>query len=407
MKLANASGSRARKRISGAMDLPLERPSYPALDGLRCYAAFLVVLVHLMGGLLTEYYRLPEAVLSVQSPVPGIATMMFLADGHHGVDLFFLISGFLMARITRPGMSWSRFVARRFLRIYPAFVASLLLCTAVYVNLYDWPFVWRDFALNLVFFNAVPDHGILAYNHVSWSLGYEFAFYLVVPLLAFAPSARLRAGMAAAAAIAAFAFLEGTPMRMAGLFGGFLLGSVPDGGLRLIAARVPILLPLTAYWALVWAKALVPLHFALFLKLLLPVAALLLVCIVFGNNPLNRFFASPPMRRLGQWSYSIYLLHPLILALVLYEAVDLVGLRYLEVPAVAFICIATVAGTIALAAVWYALFEAPYFRSRRPAVPPVAACGDGEVAAMMRDPTSTQSPPCPPTRVVHPSHLPS
>ena len=406
MARAGALWAKRRDLAPRPLESALDRRGYPALDGLRCYAAFLVLLVHLMGGLLTEYYRLPEAVLSVQSPVPGIATMMFLADGHHGVDVFFLISGFLMARITRPGMSWSRFVARRFLRIYPAFLASLLLCTAVYVNLYDWPFVWRDFALNLVFFNAVPGNGILAYNHVSWTLGYEFAFYLVVPLLAAAANSRLRSGIAAAAGIAAFVLLEGTPMRMAGLFGGFLLGSVPDSALRVVAARVPILIPLAAYCALVWAKALVPLQFTLFLRLLLPVASLLLVCIVFGSNPLNRFFASRPMRRLGQWSYSIYLLHPLVLALVLYEAVDLVGLRYHEVPAVAFICIATVTGTVALAAVWYALFEAPYFRSRRASGAPVGACGHGDGAAMMRDPTPTQGPPCPPSRA-HPSQLPS
>lgn len=191
-------------------------------------------------------------------------------------------------------------------------------------------------------------------------------------------------------------------MRIGGLFAGFMLGCASDGRLRAFAARVPVWLPLLAYCALVWGKSLVPLQFGLFTRLLVPVAALLMVCIVFGNNPLNRFFASSPMRRLGQWSYSIYLLHPLVLALVLYEALDLVGLRYQEVPAVVFICLATLSGTILLAAAWYSLFEAPYFRRRRASLAPNTACSGGDAAAIMRDPDTAQAPPCPSTRVAHP-----
>ena len=37
----------------------LRQAAYPALDGLRCYAVLLVFLVHLLGALLTEYYRIP------------------------------------------------------------------------------------------------------------------------------------------------------------------------------------------------------------------------------------------------------------------------------------------------------------------------------------------------------------
>ena len=344
----------------------LRQAAYPALDGLRCYAVLLVFLVHLLGALLTEYYRIPDDQISVGSPVSGIAALTFLADGHHGVDIFFLISGFLMARIARPGMGWARFVARRWLRIYPAFLASLVVTTAAYVWLYDWPFQLRDFLLNLVFYNAWPGHGIIAYNHVTWSLGYEFAFYLLVPLLAAWRWPGVRGAVAVAMALAALLLLPPPLPRMSGLFAGFALGCVADGGLRKLAARVPVWLVVGAYCALVWVKSLAPLEFRTFHQLLLPIAALLIVCIVFGNNPLNRFFASKPMRVLGQWSYSIYLFHPLVISLVIYDLLDWTGLRPQPLFAVPFICIGAALLTVLVAAASYALFEASYFRRRQP-----------------------------------------
>jgi len=352
---------------------------YPALDGLRCYAALLVFMVHVFGAILTEYFRVPADQISVDSPVSGIATMTFLADGHHGVDVFFLMSGFLMARIAGPGVSWTSFVKRRWLRIYPAFLASLLLSTALLVGVYGWPFQLRDFLLNLVFYNSLPDHGILPYNHVTWSLGYEFAFYLLVPLLAMWRSPWARAAAAAIAMVAASTLLYGPPTRIAGLFAGFLLGCAPDASLRKVASRVPVLLPVAAYCALVWAKAFVPLHFLVFNRLLLPVAALLIVCIVFGDNRLTRFFASRPMRALGRWSYSIYLLHPMAISLVIYELLPLTGQQQRPFIAVPLIWLAAAGLTVAAAALSYRLFEAPYFRSRggRPRAVPVTG-GAGE-----------------------------
>jgi peptidoglycan/LPS O-acetylase OafA/YrhL len=355
---------------------PVRRIDYPALDGLRCYAALLVFMVHLFGAILTEYFRVPADQISVQSPVSGIATMTFLADGHHGVDVFFLMSGFLMARIAAPGMNWFGFVKRRWLRIYPAFLASLLLSTAMLVGLYGWPFQLRDFLLNLVFFNSLPDHGILPYNHVTWSLGYEFAFYLMVPLLAMWRAPWMRATAAALLMVAASTLLSGPPIRMAGLFAGFLLGCASDAALRNVATRVPVLVAVAAYCALVWAKALVPLHFLMFNRLLLPVAALLIVCIVFGDNVFTRFFSSRPMRALGRWSYSIYLLHPMAIALVIYQLLPATGQQQRPFIAVPLVCLAAAGLTVAAAALWYRLFEAPYFRTRGrgrvvPAAPPV------------------------------------
>ena len=355
--------------------------AYPALDGLRAYAALLVFLVHLLGALLTEYYRVPEAQISALSPVPGIAFMTFLADGQHGVDIFFVISGFLMSRIAHPGLGWWRFVSRRWLRIYPAFLASLVVATALFCTLYDWPFRWRDFMLNLVFYNAWPGHGIIAYNHVTWTLGYEFVFYLAVPFLAFSQARSFRILFTGMLLVGLWIWLPYPLVRIVGLLAGFLLGCVPDQRLRETASRVPVMAVLCAYCALVVAKSFLPLSFQVFYPLLLPLLLLGITCIVFGNNLLTRFFASGPLRQLGALSYSIYLFHPMVISLVIYEGLQWTGMRDNEVFSVAFVCISSTVITVLVAMVSYRLFEAPYFkkqRSRReqanrPAAPSVPA----------------------------------
>ncbi len=337
--------------------------AFPALDGLRFYAAMLVFLVHLVGGLLTEVFHFPEAQLSTTSPHPWISLSMFFADGHHGVDIFFVVSGFLMARIAQPGTGWWKFVGRRWMRIYPAFLASLLVATAIHCKLYGWPFQWRDFLLNLVFYNALQDHGIIAYNHVSWSLGYEFAFYLLVPLLAFGRSPPLR--MAAAGVGLLIAFYCEPYMRASALFGGFMLGCIDARHARAVAATIPMWLVFMVYSALIIVKSFWPLPYLTFHLLLLPLILLGVLCIAYGDSTIGRMLSSPLLRRLGTWSYSIYLFHPLVLALVMYQGLGWVGLSASHpVTTVAFTTSVALLLTIAVASTSYRLFEAPYFRRR-------------------------------------------
>src|SRR5437660_12894489 len=74
---------------------------YPALDGLRAYAAFLVFMVHFCGTITVERFRWPIPFSERQKWI------MYLADGHHGVDMFFLLSVFLIGRMVLTGKTFN------------------------------------------------------------------------------------------------------------------------------------------------------------------------------------------------------------------------------------------------------------------------------------------------------------
>jgi peptidoglycan/LPS O-acetylase OafA/YrhL len=137
----------------------------PGLDGLRGIAVFAVFLFHL---------GIPKCSL-----------------GWAGVELFFVISGFLITRIlfsTRENPDYfTRFYRRRILRIFPIYYLVLIGYTAVVLiaargDLHNLPFYY-------VFLQTIPqlrshfaDSPLL--NH-TWSLAIEEQFYLFWPMVVF------------------------------------------------------------------------------------------------------------------------------------------------------------------------------------------------------------------------------
>lgn len=186
------------KRLnSGAKQLA--HPKYrPDIDGLRAVAVAAVVCFHAFPGIL-----------------PG---------GFIGVDIFFVISGFLISSILLRGLqagtfTFREFYLRRILRIFPALVVVLAFCYLVgwlvllpaeFKQLGKHMVGGAGFISNLLFWqesgyfdNASATKPLL---HL-WSLGVEEQYYIVWPcLLLFAWRQRLDAlRMAAAVIVASFA----------------------------------------------------------------------------------------------------------------------------------------------------------------------------------------------------------
>jgi peptidoglycan/LPS O-acetylase OafA/YrhL len=145
----------------------------PELDGIRALAVWMVLGDHMVDG-----WTLPEA---ARAAIPN--WMMFiLGHGWLGVDLFFILSGFLITGILldsreKPGY-FRNFYARRFLRIIPLYF------TVIGVMWLGYPSGSRYFVLSLLFlanfasaFGARVPHG----PAVFWSLAIEEHFYLVWP----------------------------------------------------------------------------------------------------------------------------------------------------------------------------------------------------------------------------------
>jgi peptidoglycan/LPS O-acetylase OafA/YrhL len=177
----------------------MTKSRFSVLDGVRGVAALLVVLYHLQ---LKSDAALAPA-------------------GYLAVDLFFLLSGFVIAYNYSErmgfGLSFIRFTELRLIRLYPLYAIGLLIglgrtlasTIAKLATGQETETLWK--LAIIVAFNAallpVPfDAGTLfPLNVPSWSLFYEVAINLVFALVFFRAPVWLLAGVAAAAA--AFLFL--------------------------------------------------------------------------------------------------------------------------------------------------------------------------------------------------------
>jgi exopolysaccharide production protein ExoZ len=167
-------------RLGAHFELGDHNRRLPAMEGLRGLAILLVFVCH-YNGIIGEQLHLPPAIASA-SKVIGLW-------GAGGVDLFFLLSGFLIYRSAlKHGLNYLAFLRRRLERIYPTFLVVFALYLGL-VSLHLAPsriplgFVagGRYLIENLLFLPGVFD--IRAFIGAAWSLSYEWFFYLAIPLL--------------------------------------------------------------------------------------------------------------------------------------------------------------------------------------------------------------------------------
>jgi peptidoglycan/LPS O-acetylase OafA/YrhL len=108
----------------------------------------------------------------------------FMANGWVGVDLFFLLSGFLITQyfLNRKKVDIYDFYQRRIRRIFPAYFVVLLLVVVGFFPLYQLRTdnLQQDILINALF---MQDYLGSRLNVVFWSLGVEAKFYLLSPLL--------------------------------------------------------------------------------------------------------------------------------------------------------------------------------------------------------------------------------
>jgi len=167
----------------------------PALDGMRGIAVLWVIAFHY--GALGDAHRDPW--LAAINAVPVIDAVV--RNGYLGVDLFFLISGFLLvlpwfvrrdADLPPPGAG--DFYVRRVRRIVPAYYVQLALLFLLFVPLLrGWDYWRKD--LYVIAWNGIAHAGFLhttspltsgtlGVNGALWTLAVEAHYYLLLPLLA-------------------------------------------------------------------------------------------------------------------------------------------------------------------------------------------------------------------------------
>lgn len=285
------------------------------IDGLRGYLALAVFLHH--GGIWFFYLRGG----GWQLP----ASPLYEHFGGSSVAMFFMITAFLFwsklldAR-TRP-LDWTRLYLSRILRLTPLYivvVALLLVVVAVGSSwrvLVPWPRLvlevgaWLAFTIpGPVTINAFP-HTDAIVAGVTWSLPYEWCFYLLLPLMALGMGPRPPRWTIALSLVSMAVFAAVWRPDWHYLLH-FIGGVVAAGLSRAAACRRLASHPLAT---MLMALCLVGLMWA-------PVAgvraaALLTVvfsCVACGNT-VGGLLVSPASRTLGDMAYSIYLLHGLAL----------------------------------------------------------------------------------------------
>lgn len=265
--------------------------------------------------------------------------------GFLGVDIFFVISGYLMAVMYDPSEKLA-FLEKRALRLLPAYfvtIAATLLAAAFittpndFSKVVDQAWFGAFFASNIGFWmeNSYFDKSSFKPLLHLWSLGVEIQFYLLVPLVANL-GRRSRIGFAVlASASAALCFVTAAltpstafyllPFRLWEFLLGF--GIVMFGGLdkpsndprarrlRWMALATVCIVPLVGIDGT--ASGFIFGH---------PGLAALLVCIAtatllkFGMPlPVEQNWTGTVLERLGAYSYSVYLAHFPIIVLVLYR----------------------------------------------------------------------------------------
>lgn len=149
---------------------------YEYLDLLRLACAFAVLIFH-YDAIAPRTGLAPAA----SSQIP-----MFSAYGFLGVQVFFMISGFVIA-LSITGRSVQSFVWARMLRLYPAYwIGACLTAISIVLFSIDNPTLWQPglagFLVNLTMLGGFI--GVPYVDPVYWTLTVELRFYVMVALLA-------------------------------------------------------------------------------------------------------------------------------------------------------------------------------------------------------------------------------
>lgn len=161
----------------------------PEIDALRFIAIAMVVFSHIS----ELIFRQPQSFfIQNKSNYSGLHSWM--CHGFFGVDIFFAISGFILAlpfaESLRNGSTFPSlrsYFRRRLTRLEPPYVISLFIffIALLLLKIHSFQELWKSFLASLFYsHNFLHDRSYLPLiNNVTWSLEVEIQFYILAPFL--------------------------------------------------------------------------------------------------------------------------------------------------------------------------------------------------------------------------------
>lgn len=312
----------------------------PNLTPLRGVAALLTVIFHAdlyMGAGSGALLRLKDSLL---------ISKLYLM-----VDFFFVLSGFIMCHVygkwfssSVEGFSFKKFTIARFARVYPLHFFTLLYLVALRVWFVSAggndtnPFsylsnTWQSIPTNLLLIQSMNVHNWFTWNNAAWSISTEWWMYMLFPFLV-APFMRLSSAARVVVVLTCFAgyvfimlviqnfvtvppqlsFIKPEPtINVSYQYGflrcmfGFIIGMMmylgyKDGFAKKFLANGTILIICTVCLFICF-------HFAVPDVISVSFYPLIILSAAYGSKSMNLFFGNKLMQRLGDLSFSIYLVH--------------------------------------------------------------------------------------------------
>jgi peptidoglycan/LPS O-acetylase OafA/YrhL len=297
----------------------------PELDGIRAIAIWTVVIHHLFYG----FAEIPRPVAALPK-----AFTFVVSRGWLGVDLFFVLSGFLITGILVDSKNHPRFFRnfyiRRILRIQPIYILVVLVCWFFYAGFHAYFTISLLLLANFAHVLApMQPHG----PSVFWSLAVEEHFYLIWPFLVRFAAARFLPVILTAIILftpplrgycAALGWDPGTEIysysffRFDGLAMGALLAiwmrsrwQSPRNALRLAGGLAILAIVLTAAgtpFGLLGTKTVASAALR-YTQVQLVFTAFLAAALALRGQPITAPLRCWFAGRSGEWSYCMYLIH--------------------------------------------------------------------------------------------------
>jgi peptidoglycan/LPS O-acetylase OafA/YrhL len=373
--------SRPCALIAGEEVLNVERRGpqtyFHGLDGLRGFAAMMVVLGHIEG-------------FKDKADFPAYSFYNLLvvrALAPQGVNIFFTLSGFLITFLLlaekerTADIAVRQFYLRRVFRIWPLFFLAVFLSFFVFPYVFDVSFFHvkttpdfvQKFLLSLFLFPNIVfvRYGHIFFHGILWSIGSEEQFYLVWPHVMRSAKTTLRTLVLLLAGCISFQYLFSNLRLRTGnaiyyvlenlfVFSPMIVGAI--GAVLVYEKKIPLNTSRRVFalvCVLIAVLYRVNLQFGVLDRLIYSILYLALIVNLIEKKSFLINFDSALMRYLGKISYGLYIFHsfPIALAIVIAD-----GWHASSFVLNAFIYTFSISLTILLAHLSFKYFESGFLR---------------------------------------------